>query len=136
MLIIDTPPGLARETVRFMALSDALAIVLRPEQEEYQHTRVAVEVARQLGVPQLCLIVDNVPASYDPDQVRRCVEQTYHCAVAAILPESDELVAPARAGSLAQRYPEHPVVAALHRLVGALRELRCGVSASLPVSCP
>jgi MinD-like ATPase involved in chromosome partitioning or flagellar assembly len=133
-LIIDTPPGLARETMQFMALADVLAIVLQSGQQEYQDTSVVVEVARKLGVPQLCLIVNNVPASVDPDRVKRSIEHTYHCAVAAVLPQSGEMMLPAGAGIFAQRYPEHPVAVALHRLVGTLRELRCGLSASLPVS--
>jgi MinD-like ATPase involved in chromosome partitioning or flagellar assembly len=133
MLIIDTPPGLARETVLFMAIADVLAIVLRPDQQEYQDTGVVVEVARKLGVPHLCLIVNNVPATVDPDQVKRCLERTFNCTVAAVLPESAGMMIPAGAGIVAQRYPEHPVAVALHRLVGTLRELSCGLSASLPV---
>jgi MinD-like ATPase involved in chromosome partitioning or flagellar assembly len=138
-LIIDTPPDLARETMLFMALADVLAIVLRPDQQEYQDTSVVVEVARKLEVPHLCLIVNNVPASVDPDQVKRSIEHTYNCAVAAVLPESGELMIPAGAGIFAQHYPEHPVTVALHRLVGTLRELRCELSESLPVplvGCP
>jgi MinD-like ATPase involved in chromosome partitioning or flagellar assembly len=133
MLIIDTPPGLARETMQFMALADVLAIVLQPDQQEYRDTRVVVEVARKLGVPQLCLIVNNVPASVDPDQVTRCMEQSYNCAVAAVLPESGEMMIHDDAGIFVPRFTEHPVAAALRRLVGALRELRCGVSDSLLV---
>jgi MinD-like ATPase involved in chromosome partitioning or flagellar assembly len=132
-LIIDTPPGLTRETMQLMALADVLAIVLQPDQQEYQDTSVVVEVARKLGVPHLCLIVTNVPASVDPDQVKRCIEHTYHCAVAAVLPESSEMMIPAGAGMFAPPYPEHPVAVAHYRLVGMLRELRCGLSASIPV---
>jgi MinD-like ATPase involved in chromosome partitioning or flagellar assembly len=132
-LIIDTPPGLARETMQFIALADVLAIVLRPDQQEYQDTGVVMEVARKLRVPHLWLIVNNVPASVDPDQVKRCIEHAYHCAVAAVLPESGGMMIPAGAGIFAQRYPEHPVAVALHRLVGTLRELHCGLSELLPM---
>jgi MinD-like ATPase involved in chromosome partitioning or flagellar assembly len=132
-LIIDTLPSLARETILFMALTDVLVITLRPDQQEYQETSVVVELARKLGVSHLCLIVNNVPVTVDPDQVKRCIERTYHCTVAAVLPESGEMMIQADAGIFAQRYPEHPVAVALHRLVGTLRDLRCGLSASLPV---
>jgi MinD-like ATPase involved in chromosome partitioning or flagellar assembly len=123
-LIIDTYPGLYEETVLFMALSDALAIILRLDQQDYQATGVTVEVARKLGVPRLCLILNKVPAVFDQDEVRTRVEHTYGCAVAAVLPYCDELAALGSAGIFAQRYPHHPMTAALQALAGALGERR------------
>jgi septum site-determining protein MinD len=52
-LMIDTHPGLNEETLLSIAISDALAIVLRPDQQDYQGTSVTVEVARKLDVPRL-----------------------------------------------------------------------------------
>ena len=60
MLMIDTHPGLNEETLLSIAISDALVIILRPDQQDYQGTSVTVEVARKLDVPRLVLIVKKV----------------------------------------------------------------------------
>jgi septum site-determining protein MinD len=79
---------------------------------------VTVEVARQLKVPNMLLIVNKVPAAFDSAAVKARVEQAYDCPVAAVLPHSDELMVLASAGVFAGRYPDHPVTG-LYRQVAA-----------------
>ena len=43
VLIIDTHPGLNEETLLSIAISNVLAIILRPDQQDYQGTSVTVE---------------------------------------------------------------------------------------------
>jgi MinD-like ATPase involved in chromosome partitioning or flagellar assembly len=119
-LMIDTHPGLNEETLLSIAISDSLVIVLRPDQQDYQGTSVTVEVARKLDVPRLLLIVNKVPAVFDIGDVKARVEQTYHCEVAAVLPHSDEMMTLASAGIFVQRYPDHPITAALKEVVTKL----------------
>jgi MinD-like ATPase involved in chromosome partitioning or flagellar assembly len=45
ILLIDTHPGLNEETLLSIAISDALVIIMRPDQQDYQGTGVTVEVA-------------------------------------------------------------------------------------------
>jgi septum site-determining protein MinD len=116
VLLIDTHPGLNEETLLSMALSDTLAIMLRPDQQDYQATSVAVEVARKLAVPQLALIVNNVPPVFDLADVKSQVEQTYQCEVAAVLAHSPEMLALGSAGIFALRYPDHGLTAALKQV--------------------
>ena len=120
VLLIDTHPGLNEETLLSIAISDALAIILRPDQQDYQGTSVTVEVARKLGVPRLLLLVNKVPAVFDPEAVKARVEDAYKCAVAAVLPHSEELMALASTGIFALRYPDHPVTAALQQVAATL----------------
>jgi len=109
VLMIDTHPGLNEETLLSIAISDALAIIMRPDQQDYQGTGVTVEVARKLNVPRLVIIVNKTPQVYDFNQVREQVEQLYGTEVAAALPHSDEMMALASAGVFALRYPDHEV---------------------------
>lgn len=109
VLMIDTHPGLNEETLLSIAISDALLIILRPDQQDYQGTGVTVEVARKLDVPQLLLMVNKVPAVFNFDEVRSRVMQTYRCEVAAVIPHSDEMMTLASAGVFVLRYPDHPV---------------------------
>ena len=120
VLLIDTHPGLNEETLLSIAISDTLLIVLRPDQQDYQGTSVTVEIARKLDVPRLLLIVNKVPSVFDIADVRARVEQTYHCDVAAVLPQSDEMMALASAGIFVARYPQHPITAALKEVVNKL----------------
>jgi MinD-like ATPase involved in chromosome partitioning or flagellar assembly len=120
VLMIDTHPGLNEETLLSIAISDALAVVLRPDQQDYQGTSVTVEVARKLDVPRLILIVNKVPSVFEVADVRARVEQTYNCEVAAVLPHSDEIMALASAGIFVVQYPDHPITAALEQVATKL----------------
>ena len=116
VLMIDTHPGLNEETLLSIAISDALAIILRPDQQDYQGTSVTVEVARKLSVPNMYLVVNKLPAVFDPETVRKQVEATYHCPVAAVLPHSDEMMALMSAGIFVLHYPDHPIAHSLSRV--------------------
>ena len=120
VLMIDTHPGLNEETLLSIAISDALAIILRPDQQDYQGTSVTVEVARKLDVPRLLLIVNKVPSVFDAAEVKARVEKTYNCEVAAVLPHSDELMTLASAGVFALRYPAHPVTGLYKQIAAKL----------------
>ncbi len=116
VLIIDTHPGLNEETLLSIAISDTLVLILRPDQQDYQGTSVTVEVARKLDVPQMLLMVNKVPPMFNMDDVRKRVEKTYNCEVAAVIPHSDELMTLASAGIFANRYPDHSVTKIYQRL--------------------
>lgn len=108
-LMIDTHPGLNEETLLSIALSDALAIIMRPDSQDYQGTGVTVEVARKLDVPRLVLVVNKMPPSLNPQEVKARVERTYNCEVAGVLPHSDEMMTLASSGIFILKFPTHPV---------------------------
>lgn len=108
-LIIDTHPGLNEETLLSIAMADVLAIILRPDEQDYQGTSVTVRVARRLGVPRMLLIVNKTPSVFDRENVRAEVETAYDCEVAAVLPHSDEMMALSSREVFSLRYPEHPI---------------------------
>ena len=76
-LLIDTHPGLNEETLFALAISTTLAIILRPDQQDYEGTGVAVEVARSLEVPRLVLVVNKNPPDFDEQALAERVAQTY-----------------------------------------------------------
>lgn len=122
ILLIDTHPGLNEETLLSIAISDALAIILRPDQQDYQGTAVTVEVARKLDVPRMVLIVNKTPSTFDVNSVKARVEQTYNCEVGAVLPHSDEMMSLSSASIFVLRYPEHPITKSLERVARRLIE--------------
>lgn len=120
VLVIDTHPGLNEETLLSIVISSVVAIIMRPDQQDYEGTGVTVEVARQLNVPRTELVVNKVPRGFDADTLRTQVEQAYGCPVAAVLPHSDEMLALASGGIFALRYPDHPVTAGLRQVASKL----------------
>ena len=108
-LLLDTHPGLNEETLLSIAMSNALAIIMRPDSQDYEGTSVTVTVARKLRVPLMVLVVNKVPEIFDAAEVEEHVEKTYDCEVAAVLPHSDELMVLSSAGIFALRHPDHPV---------------------------
>ena len=119
-LMIDTHPGLNEETLLSIAVSDALAIIMRPDQQDYQGTGVTVEVARKLDVPRMLLVVNKVPEAFNFDEVKALVEKTYSCEVGAVLPHSEEMMTLASSGIFALRYPDHPITSSLKELSAKL----------------
>jgi MinD-like ATPase involved in chromosome partitioning or flagellar assembly len=120
VLLMDTHPGLGEETLLSIVISHTLAIILRPDQQDYEGTAVTVEVARHLKVPRVMLIVNKVPAIFDSVVVKTKVEQTYSCPVVAVLPHSEAMMSLASCGIFALRYPDHPLTAALRLAAASL----------------
>ena len=120
VLLIDTHPGLNEETLLSIAISDALAIIMRPDQQDYQGTGVTVEVARRLEVPSMYLVVNKAPPQLDFSQLASKVKAAYDCEVAAILPHSDDLMNLASEGVFSVRYPNHPVTELYRQVARAL----------------
>jgi septum site-determining protein MinD len=122
VLVVDTHPGLNEETLLSIALSNFLLVVMRPDHQDYQGTALTVDVARELEVPRMSILVNKTPLSLDPERVRQTVEATYKCPVAAVLPHSDEVMTLASQGVFVAKYPAHPITRQLERVAALLLE--------------
>lgn len=122
LLIIDTHPGLNEETLLSIAISNALVLIMRPDSQDYQGTSVTVEVARQLEVPKMLLVINKTPPQWNPDEVKQRVESIYNCEVAAVVPHSDDLMTLASSGIFSMRFPEHAVTGIYRQIVKKLLE--------------
>ena len=116
LLLLDTHPGLNEETLLSIAVADAVVIVLRPDQQDYEGTSVTVTVARKLKVPEMMLVVNKTPQVFSESDVRERVESAYGCDVAAVLPHSDDLMAFSSAGVFILEHPDHPLAARYEQL--------------------
>jgi len=122
VLMVDTHPGLNEETLLSIAVSDALAIVMRPDTQDFQGTSVTVDVARRLDVARMVMVINKIPTTLDFDDLKEQVERLYACEVAALLPHSDEMMALASSGIFALHYPNHPVTLSLKQVVAKLMD--------------
>jgi MinD-like ATPase involved in chromosome partitioning or flagellar assembly len=120
-LLIDTHPGLNEETLLSIAISNALVIIMRPDQQDYQGTAVTVDVAKKLDVPKMLMLINKTPPTLDFDDVKARVEQIYNVTVAAVIPHSDEMMTLASSGIFSIRFPDNPVTKSLRSLVDQLK---------------
>ncbi|NDJ21798.1 AAA family ATPase [Nostoc sp. B(2019)] len=107
-LFIDTHPGLNEETLLSITISDALIIILRPDRQDFQGTAVTVDVARQLEVPELLLVVNKALPNMDFKALQERVEIAYNASVAGVFPLAEELMELASSDIFCLRNPYHP----------------------------
>ncbi len=107
-LFIDTHPGLNEETLLSVAISDVLVLLLRPDQQDFQGTAVTVDIARNLGVPNLILAVNKALSKYDPDGIKAEVSEKFDAPVAGVMPLSEDLVDNSSADLFSLKKPDHP----------------------------
>jgi MinD-like ATPase involved in chromosome partitioning or flagellar assembly len=109
VLLIDTHPGLNEETLLSLIISQTLMIIMRPDMQDYEGTGITMEVARQLEVPRMVIVVNKAPTILEPEAIQVKVEQAYKCEVVAVVPHSEEMLNLASEGIFAERYPDHPI---------------------------
>ena len=121
-LLIDTHPGVNEETLLSIAISDALLLILRPDNQDLQGTAVAVELARKLEVQEMLLVVNKVPPNLDHALLKKQIEGLFKAEVAAVLPLNTEIVQVGSGGLFTNRFPDHPFTVKLkdvaRRLIG------------------
>ncbi|MGH8000475.1 MAG: MinD/ParA family ATP-binding protein [Brasilonema sp.] len=115
-LFIDTHPGLSRETLLSIAISDLLIVILRPDRQDFQGTAVTVDVARQLKVRNMMLVINKIPIKMDFSALQQKVEKTYKIPVAGILPLSEDMVQLGSCGLFCLQYPDHPLTVMLKHI--------------------
>ncbi|MBK8976005.1 MAG: MinD/ParA family protein [Planctomycetes bacterium] len=119
-LLLDTHPGLNRETMLTTAVSDVLLVVIRPDTQDFHGTAVLMQVADRLGVPHVYMIANKVPRSLDAAALRRRIEETFRHEVLGTIPLDEDLAALGSEGLFSVRMPEHAVSRELETIVDAL----------------
>lgn len=114
--LIDTHPGLSKETFLSIAISHMLLLILRPDRQDYQGTAVMLDLARQLKVPQILLVANKVLKEIDDQNFQRQLERTYETPVADIFPLSTEMLRLGSNGIFCQEHPLHPWSTAVRSL--------------------
>jgi MinD-like ATPase involved in chromosome partitioning or flagellar assembly len=108
-LMVDTTPGLNEEPLVSLAGSNTLILMLRLDKQDYQGTAVMVSLAQKLEIPDLKMVVSQMPPAFDIEDVQREVQEKYQLPVTAILPHTEEMLALAGKGIFTREYPNHPL---------------------------
>lgn len=107
-VLLDLDFGVDISTMSLIALSDALLVLMRHDKRDYQGTGIIVELARQLEVAEVFLLMNEVPPSFESEAFEAKVAELYGCPVAGILPYAAEMAALERNAIFALKYPDHP----------------------------
>ena len=108
-LLIDTHPGLNKESMLAAALSDMLLILVRPDQQDYYGTAVLTEIAAKLEVPNVFLIANKVYARLDRSELTMRLKEVLGHEVIGVIPLSEDFAELASEGLFVHRYPEHEI---------------------------
>jgi septum site-determining protein MinD len=126
LLFLDTHPGLNRETMLSTSVSDALVLVVRPDQQDFHGTAVLMQVAGKLGVPRVCMLANKVPNSLDAESVRRRVDEAFGHELLGLIRLDEDLASLGSGGVFSRERPDHVVtrelVSITERLLEALRD--------------
>ena len=121
-LLIDSHPGLNRETLLTTAISDGLILILRPDQQDYQGTAVVLEIADKLETPKILLMLNKVYSAASPDLLRKNVEEAFGHDVAAVIPLTEELAQLESSALFVLRHPHHPVTHSIRAVARRILE--------------
>jgi len=124
LLLIDTHPGLNRETMLTTAISDVLVILIRPDNQDFHGTAVMVELAGRLRVPNVWMLANKVVSRLDQDDVSNKIHEAFGYEVVGILPLSEEMASLGSRGLFTKKNADHPLTKSLRSLATRL----CGVS--------
>ncbi len=108
-LFIDTHPGINRETLLFLTISNIVLLFLTLDQQDIQGTAVTLDIANRLKVPKLFLVVNKILESYDFIELNREIESIYNAPVAGMIPDNSDMLLLASKGLFFLKYPNHPI---------------------------
>ncbi|RLI58167.1 MAG: MinD/ParA family protein [Candidatus Thorarchaeota archaeon] len=106
MLIIDTHPGLDRETLLSMATADYLFVVARIDEQDLLGTAATLSVARKLQVPDIRIVINKKPGIYEDKTIIKEVQSKFKASVATIIPLLPLLIEVGSRYVVTLRHPE------------------------------
>lgn len=119
-LFIDTHPGLSRETLLSIAISNLLLLILRPDRQDYLGTAVTTDVARKLKVRKMMLVINKVLTNVSFSELQQKVENIYDLPVAGVFPLSEDMVQLGSSGLFCLHYPNHSFTETLNQVAAQL----------------
>lgn len=121
-LLIDTHPGLNRETMLTSAVSDILVLMVRPDQQDYYGTAVLLEVARNLEIPHMYLVANKVLSHIDEQKFRTDMREAFGCDVIGLIPLSEDLARLESRSLFVRTNPDHDISHRLREIANRIKD--------------
>jgi len=90
-LLLDIPAGISPSSLMMLGVADYLLINLCPDKVDFQGTAVIADVAKRLSIPDLGLILNQVPDIFDLSLLHRQIQELYKIPILGYLPFSGEI---------------------------------------------
>jgi len=119
-LLIDTGSGLNQTVLASLAVSDTILVVMRLDEQDYQGVATTLALAKRMEVPEVLTVINGVPSTFDPQDVRATIARKLETRVLAVLPHSERFLALGSQRIFIMDYPEHPFSQALEKMVAQL----------------
>ena len=116
LLIVDTDPGLDRQTYFALELADSFVMVMTPDQHDYRGAAATVQIAHLLEIPNIVTILNKVPEGMDSAALKETVEQLCDWALSAQLPYVPEMLQLAGSGLFVRKHPKHALTTQLQQI--------------------
>ena len=88
--------------------------------QDYQGTAIMVELARQLEVPKMLLLVNKAINQKDFAALEQRVRASYGINVAGVIPLSEEVAVLGSTDVFCLSHPDHPMTQALHSVIAKI----------------
>lgn len=121
-LIIDSHPGIEKDTLLSMALCDYLVLISRVDQQDLFGSGVMTEVASQLRKP-VVLILNMVPSSVNQRETQKISDrlaELFHLNVLTALPFNSDVLENLSKAVFVLEYPRDPLTGKFTELATAL----------------
>lgn len=116
LLLIDTHPGIDKQTLLSVACSDTVVLLTRPDEQDYRGTQLLLKAAERMQIPNVSLLLNKVPGNLDLDYVRSEVEREFKSELTQLIPFSAELMSLASGSLFAVNYPWHAITGLLKEI--------------------
>lgn len=120
ILLVDTNPGLDKESLFSFAVSSGILFISCPDAQDYPGTKIALDVAERLELQNIMLLANKVPPALDLAEAKKQIEQKCDYPVTVVLPHAEEMMNLASAGIFVQHYPEHQITKELKKVAQQL----------------
>lgn len=120
-LIIDTHPGLDRETLLSMATTDFLLVVARIDEQDLLGTAATLSVANKLQVPDTRIIINKKPSIYEDKAIIEEVERKFKTKVVTIIPMLQILIEAGSRYIVCLKHPESEFTQHMQEIYSAIK---------------
>jgi MinD-like ATPase involved in chromosome partitioning or flagellar assembly len=115
-LLLDTHPGLNRETMLTTAVSNLQLVLIRPDTQDFHGTAVLLEVARRLGVARTFLVANKVVSGLSRGDMQKMVHDAFGVDLIGCVPLSEEMASLGSRGLFCVKHPQHPITRELYEV--------------------
>ena len=116
LLIVDTDPGMDRQTYFALELADSFVMVMTPDEHDYRGAAATVQIAHLLEIPNIITVLNKVPEGMDSAPLKETIEQLCDWPIGLQLPFQNEMLTLAGKGLFVRQHPKHTISVQLQEL--------------------